>query len=515
MRLLADRLARAGYPTLRFDHLGHGDSLDLPDDGDALPEWVGGVRAAAQFLKDATGVRHIVLGGVRFGASLAALAASQVEGLDGLMLLSPLVSGKAWLRELRLAGAMSGTTSAVANQAGGLDADGLTLSPATVAALTLLDLTMIGQPAGRVLLVSQNQSIAALGAHLREQGAAVIDHAFAGYDPLFEDAHSNQAPEEVFAQAMQWIRTVSPIDRDNVGGDCPRPPACRLALAGGVETPVEFGRGLRGVIIRPAAPNETGSAVIFLNTGGDPRAGIGRFAVLGARALAAQGVASLRFDFPGVGDSADPADGRRHVYEVDRKADIQAAMALMTAAGFTDLTLSGVCAGGYHAIQAAIADIGVRKVLAISPVKLVWRPGDSLAVAKRDQGRATAFYVNGLASPATWKRLVTGDIHVMSVAKTLIGRVIGRLASRRDDTAKVFGDQIAAASARGVEIKILVGVDDASLDEVETHFGPKGAAINRLPGMSTVVARGLDHGLARAESRALAMAELVDLIGRP
>jgi len=241
MRLLADRLARAGYPTLRYDHLGQGDSLDLAGDGDALAVWVAGVRIATAFLKDATGVRRVVLGGVRIGASLAALAAAEIEAVDGLMLLAPVVSGKAWLRELRLAGAMSGTTSEAAHQAGGLEADGVALSPATVAALTALDLRTADLADQKVLLVAQNASVAALGEQLKQHGATVIQHAFAGYDPLFEDAHSNQAPEESFAQAMQW-RMPTPAGLQAYvcggGGDADRDrwrPARRHHLAGGAE----------------------------------------------------------------------------------------------------------------------------------------------------------------------------------------------------------------------------------------------------------------------------------------
>ena len=510
-RLFADRLAHAGYPVLRFDQLNHGDSADLADDGDALPGWFEGVRAATSFLKDVSGVRRVVLGGARMGATLAAIAADR-DVVDGLILFAPVVSGKAWVRELRLAGALGGTASEAAHQAGGLEADGLTLSPATVRSLSALDLQSTPLSARQVLLLAQNKSVAALGAHLTAHGASVTLQEFAGYDPLFEDAHSNQAPEEAFAQALQWIKTALPIDRDGMVGTCPHPPACRLDLPGVVEVPVTFGAGLQGIITRPDELNAARRAVVFLNTGGDPRAGIGRFAVWAARALARRGVASMRFDFPGVGDSADPADGRRHVYEVARTEDIRGALELMSANGFEDLTLTGICAGGLHASRAAFDSLGVRKVLMVSPVKLVWRPGDSLAVGKRDQGRATSFYMNGLANAATWKRLITGDIHVMSVLKTLGRRMIGRLAARRDDTTRVFREQIAATSAKGVRIRVLVGVDDASLDEVETYFGPKGAAMNQLPGMSVRVAPQLDHGLARSESRVVALDELIDLV---
>ena len=515
MRLLADRLARAGYPTLRYDHLGHGDSLDLVGVDDALPTWVEGVGAAADHLKHLTGVARIVLGGFRFGASLASLALADLEGVDGLMLFAPVVTGKTWLRELRLSGAMSGTASAAAEQAGGLEADGLTLSPPTVRAISAMDMKSVAWPAIPTLLFAQNENVAALGPRITERSGMVSALDFAGFDPLFEDAHSNQEPEEAFAQAIHWMRTAVPVDPDADIFANPVAPAAGLTPLGATETPVAFGNGLWGVLTQPQTPNETRRAVIFLNTGGDPRAGIGRFAAVTARALAANGVASLRFDFPGVGDSADPADGRRHIYEVSRTADVRAAMTLMAAEGLDDVTLAGVCAGGHHALQAAIADIGVIKVLAVSPVKLVWRDGHSLAIGKRDQGRATAFYVGGLANPATWKRLVTGDIHVASVLKTLIGRVMGRLAARRDDSTKAFQDQIAAASARGVKVKILVGIDDASLDEVETYFGPKGAHMARLPGMSVTVAPGVDHGLARTESRATALNELVGLVDEP
>jgi len=514
MRLFADRLAQAGYPTLRFDHLGHGDSLEGSQAGDAPAEWISGVHAATTILKAMTGVERIVFGGVRMGASLAALAALDDDTVAGLIALAPVVSGKGWLRELRLAAAMSGTESEAARSLGGLEGDGLTLSPEAVKALMALDIKSVALPSRAVLLFAQNETTAALGPCLERTGAAVTSHDFAGYDPMFEDAHSNAAPEEVFAQAIQWLRATLPIDPAATAIPTPSLPVCRLTAAGLVETPVNFGAGLRGLITWPQnAESRTRGAVIFLNTGGDPRAGIGRFAAIAGRELARRGVASLRFDFPGVGDSADPADSARHIYEVSRAADIQAAMALMTAEGFDDLTVAGVCAGGHHALQAVTANPAVQRVLAVSPVKLVWRHGDSLAIGKRDQGRATTFYVNGLADPTTWKRLVTGDIHVFSVLRTLVGRLRARLATRRDDTVALYNQRFAEASARDVQVRILVGVDDASLDEVETFFGPKGARLNRLPGMSVVVAPGVDHGLARPESRAAALAQLFDLVG--
>ena len=50
LRELAERLARAGFPTLRFDLKDVGDSLDLDEDEDAWPAWLAGVGMAASSL---------------------------------------------------------------------------------------------------------------------------------------------------------------------------------------------------------------------------------------------------------------------------------------------------------------------------------------------------------------------------------------------------------------------------------------------------------------------------------
>jgi len=95
MRLLADQWTAAGFPTLRYDHRGEGDSLCLDDpEGNAVEVWLDGVRAAITELRARTGVRRVVIGGLRVGASLAALMA---EDADGLILLAPVLDGRSWL----------------------------------------------------------------------------------------------------------------------------------------------------------------------------------------------------------------------------------------------------------------------------------------------------------------------------------------------------------------------------------------------------------------------------------
>ena len=50
-RVLADRLAEAGLPTLRFDYFGAGNSLGVSQAPGALDAAVGSIKAAVAFLR--------------------------------------------------------------------------------------------------------------------------------------------------------------------------------------------------------------------------------------------------------------------------------------------------------------------------------------------------------------------------------------------------------------------------------------------------------------------------------
>jgi pimeloyl-ACP methyl ester carboxylesterase len=99
-RVLATQLERAGYAAMRFDYSGTGDSL-----GDStaatLDAWIGDVALAAERLRVASGATRLTVVGLRFGATLAMLAAARGEPrIRHLLLWDPVVDGAAYLREM-------------------------------------------------------------------------------------------------------------------------------------------------------------------------------------------------------------------------------------------------------------------------------------------------------------------------------------------------------------------------------------------------------------------------------
>jgi pimeloyl-ACP methyl ester carboxylesterase len=91
-----DRLAAAGYHSLRFDYFGTGDSAGDNVEG-GMSEWVKNTRMATQELKDVSGLEKVSIVGVRLGAAIAMHAATSEPALEGLFLWDPVVDGNRYL----------------------------------------------------------------------------------------------------------------------------------------------------------------------------------------------------------------------------------------------------------------------------------------------------------------------------------------------------------------------------------------------------------------------------------
>lgn len=99
-RNLALALSRAGVPVLRFDYGGTGDSAGRGDDV-RLEGLQQDADAALDELSRRANVERVWLIGLRFGAALAAMAASRHEQVASVVLWDPVLSGVAYLEELR------------------------------------------------------------------------------------------------------------------------------------------------------------------------------------------------------------------------------------------------------------------------------------------------------------------------------------------------------------------------------------------------------------------------------
>ena len=113
--------------------------------------------------------------------------------------------------------------------------------------------------------------------------------------------------------------------------------------------------GLVGVLTEPANAGNDAPAVLCLNAGLLHSAGPFGWYVTLARRMSEQGIASLRFDMSGVGDSPPRADGRSKLQS--GVADVAAAMDFLAREhGKRRFVLVGLCSGAILAQQVASFD---------------------------------------------------------------------------------------------------------------------------------------------------------------
>jgi pimeloyl-ACP methyl ester carboxylesterase len=457
-RFLADRLALAGYPAVRFSYPGTGDSRDL-DGEDCWPRWIAAVHCAIDRARMMSGCKHVLLIGIRLGAALGAQVAAAREDVVGLVLLEPAFRGSSFVTQLRIEEKVSARGATVEHE--GVRIHGLSLTETALAGIAGVDLRRVVLHAScKVLLLSDSRSAVLQSCEeaWRRQGVEVMQATAGGMEAFFRPTHLADEPMPDLQRLMLWLQDHVPVRPG--AASAPLPIAdTGLRATGWIETPHFFGADghLFGILCEPEPRERCERVVIIGNAGGDPHDGFARFAVEFARRLAQCGIASFRIDFAGLGDSInalDDPDGLTHTFTVDRRADFAAAIDALQSWGFRTIAVHGLCSGAYHALQAAVFDPRVSMLLCVN------LPWFNLRYEKA-----------GPASFAQWAS--------------------------------------AALSSRGANSLLLFAEDDAGIKPLEQHFGAAGHELAARPGFEITISPDLDHDLTRPEMQHFAANQMI------
>ncbi len=519
---LAEYLAREGFDVIRFDAHGTGDSGGSDADPDRVAAWLSSVSSAIDEIQKLAGVSKVSLFGVRLGATLAAQVAAERGGVESLVLWAPCVLGRTFARELR-ASSGAGAAGATVREDGKVEADiealGYLYTEQTLKDLAKLDLLKLEvAPAKRALIIARDDmpNEGPLPASLRKLGVETTFSNLPGYRRMMVEPHEGDVAHDTLKQITCFLSAAHPIATpEQLSARSPTQPEQREAIFGKVrEVPLIFGpeRNLFGILAEPAELKtddpRSRRAILMLNVGTNHRVGPNRLYVKMARAWAARGYRSLRFDLAGIGDSRSAAGySSTRLYSKGSTADVQTAMDALAEHGCDEFIVMGLCSGAYVAFQTALADRRVAGQILMNPRRLNWKAGDTLDSVMTQSYRSTEAYRRMLFKPETYRRLVRGKINVRGIggrmralAEARLQRAARRLLGQAPSEEEVLAN-LRLLCDRGTDAYFIVGAEDDGLDYLEFHLGKRGHRMNQHPRFNLEFIEGSDHTFSRADSQ--------------
>lgn len=528
-RILAEDFAKAGIASLRFDYAGTGDALDLADPGEGLTPWEDTALAAAAMLRSLSGCERLVLVSQGLGSAIALQIAERLQPVDGIALLAPTISGRAYLRELTVWSKMIDEGMGLAEgqyRTEGVTIASLRMPDGVAAAIRKLNLMTLAAPGAAECLVLTRPGRpgdADFAAHLQNLGPRVEQGEYEGYDALVSNPTVAAMPMQAARRILEWLRPIAASPAPTQRRILRTPRAEALEGDGFYETPLRFGDGDRlfGILCEPAG-TRTGATTLLLTTAYDRNAGWGRMSVTMARSLARDGIASLRFDTANVADSPPRPDAPDQVlYSRDQHLDVTAALDLLEARKLLPAFAVGRCSGGYLAFQATIRDERCAGLITVNPYAFHWDEALSVDDALRFVPRSLETYGQKFLQLETLKRLYGGQIDARSAARnivTALARRAVRLGRPLLDTLPFFAGKhetvmsgFRALAKRNVEQTLIYSAYDIGLDHFHEHFGEDGAGLKAIAGARLVIIPDADHNLTPPHAREAYLREVREM----
>jgi pimeloyl-ACP methyl ester carboxylesterase len=295
-----------------------------------------------------------------------------------------------------------------------------------------------------------------------------------------------------------------------------------LRLPDAIEHPLllgEEGARVFGMLCQPtgatheqkATHSGTRPAVLICNTGANPHYGYGRLAVALARELARDGVASLRLDPAGIGDSDGASTVSLPDMYTDRGDDLRAATDLLERRGYGRVVVFGICTGAYHAFHAAQHDDRIAGVVLVNQIVYRWRTNPILFRAEVI-ARALIGRLRGDKSLDAEQELLRLRIAPPNPTKNKLRRMVlraGVVAERM--VLRPFGlhtvltlpeRSLKDLAARGVRMLAVAGQDDYGRSLLQVQFGPDFSGSRAVPGLCVRIEPEFDHPVGQSGARA-------------
>jgi pimeloyl-ACP methyl ester carboxylesterase len=531
-RILAERLAAAGIPSLRFDYPGTGDAIDGTDFSAGLKVWENAARDAVARLRELSHVSRVILIGQGIGATLAHRIAKDASDITAVAMLAPVTNGRSYLREVAFRAKFIyedlGLKDAQRDLEG-VSVAGLRMPEAIAVDVRKLNVTQVEANAAHYLIIERSVKMGdtQLLDGLLGAGAEASQREYIGYDALMTMPLTAREPIEVIEGLVEWATTMTQAAAPGIASDTVLPEQ-GLTGDGYVERPLRFGalNNLTGVACLPGNGPAEGTSVLLLSTAYDRHSGWGGTNVDMARQLARRGIASLRYDSANVADSPPSPDAPdRILYSDTQNRDAIAALDVLETFKPGPMMVAGRCSGAYIAFRTALQDKRLSAVIAVNPFVFYWNPAEKVPEDISIVPRSLNDYGTRFTRLETVKRLFKGEVNVRAAMRNMVVAAWRRLSFRlapllmylpgRHVVAKEVKQTFSAYERANIPVTVMYSEADVGLEHLYFHFGANGRKLQRYKNVRLIFMPATDHNLTPLPAREKLFEEIVRLTGTP
>lgn len=415
-RHFAEMLAMHGFPCLRFDYSGVGDSADYAE-ADIFCQWVEDINQQAYWLKNTIGVKHIVFLGLGFAANMVCVAAEKHGDNCSVILWEPYETARSFKRKL---GVLAGVSEfKQETEAGYIESAGYAYSEQSLIGLEKFDLSARNLSNIKICVVVEAQDnrdknsrwLGKLG--LEDKVKRIYRPDFT---KMLDEPHKTSIPFDVFGEIIALFKVeaqAQPVTLPSLPNLEPT-----LQAPHYIENIYRSDDRLFGVLTTPVNGDKSKPLIILTNAGAAHHVGPSEIYVKLARYLAEHGWCTLRYDLGNLGDSCTGCPENENFPYAESSLDELEEVIDHFSEDFSSCILAGLCSGAYISFREGLKNnSNVSRVVLVNPLTFEWIDGMSLDVpSPKMQSKEASYYSAALKDKSRWGRLLKGQVSYKSIA---------------------------------------------------------------------------------------------------
>jgi pimeloyl-ACP methyl ester carboxylesterase len=429
LRSLAILLARGGYASLRYDHVGSGDSSGSVDDEEIGDAWISGIDQGVALLRT-LGIDSVSAVGMRMGATIIGAACSSHDlGLSSLVMWDPCETGRAYVRELDALGALQQEvlTAGLDNSTKMLEYPLSDETADRISRFTLRD-PATRPLAQRVLVVVRDDRPVSNKFRERWETDQVEWTTTSEQGPMLEtQLPTSVLPSATITEIHAWLTSpessLAPFSLPSFAREAIVTKESNTHSVR--ERVVELGpRKLFGVMSAPVG-EVTGPLIVMVNGANEDHVGPARLWVELSRSWAGSGLQCIRFDLSERGESPwFPEQPDRPTIDDTRPQDVIDAIQALDPVNPADSVLIAYCSGAPLAFD-VLSKLDNAGLCAINPGagNEVFRTVNRAKNSRRETVQALMRRVDSLLKTRPWADVVFRRVSWLMISLSYVPRV--------------------------------------------------------------------------------------------